>query len=171
MISNTKPLAGPNRSLIAITSPSASAVVHNTQSVPRPPQRIPNQSVNHQVRSQFLQNHSTLYYPDCGKACSVGTLNEACDTCVCESSTIQGRILSSAGYPVSFADIATDTAPLTIIAQSNSTGFFILNNTCISSTVIVTREGFQDKVVQITSADQIIYLELEGRHCVYHTHR
>ena len=48
MISNTKLLAGLNRFYMAITSPSASAVVHNTQPVLRSPWRIPNQSTNHQ---------------------------------------------------------------------------------------------------------------------------
>ena len=95
--------------------------------------------------------------------CSVGILNAACDTCVCESSNIMGRILSTAGNPVSFASLAAETAPLRVIAQSNSTGFFSLDDTCITSTVIVTRDGFQDEIVQITAAYQTIYLDFEGK--------
>ena len=101
--------------------------------------------------------------PDCSQTCLIGQqLNDACDTCICESSTIQGRVLSASGNPVSYADITTETAPTRVIAQSNSTGFFTLDDTCISTKVIVTREGFQDTVVELTATSQTIYMELEG---------
>ena len=107
-------------------------------------------------------NGVSFNFTDCDKTCTVGMLNEACDTCICESPTIKGRVLSTAGNPVSYAALAAETTPLRIIAQSNSTGFFILGDTCINSTVIVTREGFQDTVVAITSAYQTIYVDFEG---------
>ena len=104
-----------------------------------------------------------MHLPDCSQTCPFGQhLNDACDTCVCLSSTIQGRVLSASGDPVSYADIATQTAPTRVIAQSNSTGFFNLDDTCISTMLIVTRDGFQDTVVDITDNNQTIYMKLEG---------
>ena len=115
------------------------------------------------LESELLYFISVFYrFIDCGKTCAVGRLNKACDTCVCESSNIQGRILSTTGNPVSYAALAEQSAPLRVIAESNSTGFFSLNETCNTSTVIVSRDGFQDAVVEITDAYQTIYMELEG---------
>ena len=65
------------------------------------------------------------------------------------------------GSPVGYAAIAETSAPLKVIAESNSTGFFALKATCLTSTVIVSRAGFQDAVVEIMDTYQTVYMELE----------
>ena len=69
--------------------------------------------------------------------------------------------MTTFGTPVGYAAIADTSAPLKVIAESNSTGFFALNATCLTSTVIVSRAGFQDAVVEMTDTHQTIYMELE----------
>lgn len=99
--------------------------------------------------------------PDCSKTCLVGTLNDACDTCICESTTIEGRILSTAGNPIHGAVLAADTAPSRELAQTNSTGFFSLTATCLTSVIIVSRDGFQNKIVELSSTFQVIEMAFE----------
>lgn len=100
--------------------------------------------------------------PDCGTSCAIGTLNGACDTCICESTIIEGRVLTTFGSPVGYASIAEASAPSKPIAESNSTGFFALIATCLTSTVVVTRDGFQDAVVEIMDTYQTVHMELES---------
>ena len=117
-----------------------------------------------QKLKHFLGRSVSVLTSDCGTSCAVGTLNEACDTCVCESTVIEGRVLTTFENPVGYAVLAEASAPSKMIAESNSTGFFALNATCLTSTVIVSREGFQDAVVEITKTNPTVYLELEGRY-------
>ena len=106
-----------------------------------------------------------FFSSDCNKVCSKGDLNEACDACICDSSVVKGRVVSRVGNPLDDAVIMEESAPTKIIATSNSTGFFSLNGTCVTSTIIVSRFGFQDKVVQISDEHlQLIEMDLEGKH-------
>ena len=111
--------------------------------------------------NMFTCKYCVSSISDCGKPCAIGTLNGACDTCICESTIIEGRILTTFGSPVSYATFAETSAPLKTIAESNSTGFFSLNATCLTSTIIASREGFQDTVMEIRDAYQTVYMELE----------
>ena len=104
-------------------------------------------------------------FSDCNKLCPVGTLNDACDACVCESTVVQGRILSKAGNPIDGALISEESAATKILAESNFTGFFKLTTTCVTSAIIVTRFGFQDKVAEISDELlQVIEMDIEGKY-------
>ena len=104
-------------------------------------------------------------FSDCNKVCSVGTLNDACDACVCESTVVHGRTVSKAGNPIDGAVIVEESAPTKILAESNSTGFFTLTTTCFTSSILITRFGFQDKVTEIANEQlQVIEMDLEGSH-------
>ena len=65
------------------------------------------------------------------------------------------------GSAVGYAAIAETSAPSKLIAESNSTGFFSLIATCLTSTIIISREGFQYAVVEIMDTYQTVYMELE----------
>ncbi|XP_060595014.1 cartilage intermediate layer protein 1-like [Ruditapes philippinarum] len=90
--------------------------------------------------------------PDCSKTCIVGTLNDDCDTCECDGEVTNGRVcVFDTGNPVGNADFFSSTAPTKLLGQSNSTGFFTLENLCTNSELLVTRSGFVDQTVLIKS--------------------
>ncbi|XP_053392462.1 cartilage intermediate layer protein 1-like [Mercenaria mercenaria] len=95
--------------------------------------------------------------PDCSRTCAIGTLNTDCDTCICEGTTVTGRVSAlTTGNPVSNAAFYASTAPLKVLTRSNSTGFFALNATCIATELLVVRDGFIDALVEVNN----LYMEI-----------
>ena len=117
------------------------------------------------VRLCHRDTRSSLFLTsDCSKFCVVGRLNDACDACICESTTVTGRVVTTVGSPIGGATIAPDSAPHKILAQSNSSGFFSLNATCFTTTVLVSKQGYQERRAEITGNTQNIEMKKESKY-------
>ena len=80
---------------------------------------------------------------DCSKTCPFGTLNAACDACVCAHHVLTGRVLTSEGAALSRANISLADAPYNVISQSNVSGHFNVHGVCASRQLfLVVRAGF-----------------------------
>ncbi|XP_045210951.2 cartilage intermediate layer protein 1-like [Mercenaria mercenaria] len=100
-------------------------------------------------RQSQNQNCNVFRCPDCSRQCTTGTLNEACDACICESVVTSGRVVSAkTRNPIGGAVIYDSDARQRSLTISNSTGFFTLNNTCTTTRLLVTREGFVNKEIE-----------------------
>jgi hypothetical protein len=97
--------------------------------------------------------------------CDVGVLGDDCDGCICDGDIVSGRVLAvDTSNPVSNAVFYGRSAPTKLIGESSSTGFFTLENVCPESELIVTRPGFVDADVLVTSSYLLVNMSKTGRY-------
>ena len=106
---------------------------------------------------------------DCNKICVNGSLNDACDACVCTHHTLTGRVLATEGRPLSKANISLAETPYNVISQSNVSGHFQVSGVCTTSQrFLVTRDKFvptevYSKVLSKTQSSLEVKLENAGK--------
>lgn len=104
--------------------------------------------------------------PDCSRNCSTGTLNAACDACICDHHVLTGRVLTVNDAPLSEANISLAETPYNILAQTNISGHFVALNVCANTQeLLVTKAGFvptrkKANVLTQTTATMTAKLEL-----------
>ncbi|XP_060579023.1 cartilage intermediate layer protein 1-like isoform X2 [Ruditapes philippinarum] len=95
--------------------------------------------------------------PDCNRICAKGNINDKCDACICEGSVLTGRVLAAnTGHPVSNVAFYAITSPTDLLVESNSTGFFTLENVCTDTEILLSRPGFVDRTVRVTGAHMLV---------------
>ncbi|XP_060561874.1 cartilage intermediate layer protein 1-like [Ruditapes philippinarum] len=90
---------------------------------------------------------------DCSRVCDVGVLDDDCDICFCDGEVVSGRVLAvDTSNPVSNAVFYWSSSPTKNLGESSSTGLFTLENMCPESELIVSRPGFVDAAVLVTTS-------------------
>ncbi|KAI8498474.1 hypothetical protein Bbelb_236760 [Branchiostoma belcheri] len=79
--------------------------------------------------------------PNCSRVCTVGTLNAACDACMCDDHVLDGRVTDTRNAPLDGAEIYLAEKPWEVASTTNSTGRFTLAGACSQGTLILVRRG------------------------------
>ena len=117
----------------------------------------------------FEPSYTLMFHPtDCNRTCVNGSLNDACDACVCTHHTLTGRVLATEGRPLSKANISLAETPHIVISQSNVSGHFQVSGVCATSQqFLVTRDKFvptevYSKILSKTQSSLEVKLENAG---------
>ncbi|OWF37844.1 Cartilage intermediate layer protein 1 [Mizuhopecten yessoensis] len=98
--------------------------------------------------------------PDCSQTCTTGVLNADCTACECASNTVQGIVRNHVNVPLNEASIAHASVPYKTLATTNETGGFVLDTTCEAVEVVITRAGYADVTVVVTSTTVTVQMSL-----------
>ncbi|XP_019647718.1 PREDICTED: cartilage intermediate layer protein 1-like [Branchiostoma belcheri] len=79
--------------------------------------------------------------PNCSRVCTVGTLNAACDACMCDNHVLDGSVTDTRNAPLDGAEIYLAEKPWEVASTTNSTGRFALAGACSQGTLILVRRG------------------------------
>ncbi|XP_067046091.1 cartilage intermediate layer protein 2-like isoform X3 [Acropora muricata] len=95
-------------------------------------------------KPQQTGNCSQWKCPDCRKICLKGTLNSACDACVCDDHKLTGRVQTSNNAPIAGAKVALSETPYKALARTDDKGFFTALNVCADANqeLLISAAGF-----------------------------
>lgn len=81
---------------------------------------------------------------DCRKTCLKGTLNAACDACVCDDHVLTGRVQTTNNAPIAGAEVAFSETPYKALARTDEKGFFKALNVCVdaSQELLISTAGY-----------------------------
>ena len=81
---------------------------------------------------------------DCSKTCVKGTLNAACDACVCGDHVLTGRVQTVNNAPIAEAKVAFSETPYKALARTDDKGFFKALNVCADANqeLLISSTGF-----------------------------
>ena len=84
------------------------------------------------------------YDLDCRKTCVKGTLNPACDTCICDDHVLTGRVQTTNNAPIAGAKVAKSETPYKALARTDDKGFFKALNVCADANqeLLISAAGF-----------------------------
>lgn len=95
-------------------------------------------------KPQQTSNCSQWKCPDCRKTCLKGTLNAACDACVCDDHVLTGRVETTNNAPIAGAKVALSETPYKALARTDEKGFFKALNVCADANqeLLISIAGF-----------------------------
>ncbi|XP_035685698.1 cartilage intermediate layer protein 1-like [Branchiostoma floridae] len=94
--------------------------------------------------------------PDCDRDCAVGSLNDACDTCICDNNVLNGRVTDRRNVPLNNAEVFFAEKPWEAATTTNATGRFTLAGACSQGVeVMVKRSGYFDEYANSTQVDSL----------------
>ena len=81
---------------------------------------------------------------DCRKTCLKGTLNAACDACLCDDHVLTGRVQTTNNAPIAGAKVAFSETPYKALARTDEKGFFKALNVCADANqeLLISAAGF-----------------------------
>ncbi|XP_072047054.1 uncharacterized protein [Amphiura filiformis] len=93
--------------------------------------------------------------PDCSRQCDEGTLNPACDACVCDTHTLNGFVHDADNRPLAGVTIAYEDRPyIYLVDMTDSTGTFSITGICATPTdILATKALYGDQSVLTTVVD------------------
>ena len=100
---------------------------------------------------------------DCSQSCTIGTLNAACDSCECLTTSTTITVKSSKDIPINDAIISAVTAPNTALSTTNDAGVAVLDTTCTGTDILVTKDTYQTATVTVTTSTLTVTLEMIGK--------
>ena len=83
-------------------------------------------------------------HQDCRKNCLKGTLNAACDACLCDDHVLTGRVQTAKNAPIAGAKVALSETPYKALARTDDKGFFKALNVCADANqeLLISTAGF-----------------------------
>ncbi|XP_072047814.1 cartilage intermediate layer protein 1-like [Amphiura filiformis] len=108
-------------------------------------------------RSMETETCSDWPCPDCNLQCNVGTLNPACDACVCDTHTLNGFVHDVDNRPLVGVTIAYAERPyIYLVNETDSTGMFSIAGICATPTyILATKALYGEQSVLTTVVDSI----------------
>ncbi|XP_077996776.1 cartilage intermediate layer protein 1-like [Glandiceps talaboti] len=87
--------------------------------------------------------------PDCSMTCLVGELDEVCIVCVCNTHSISGTVMDTAGRPLQDVLIYHRDFPITAITSTDQDGHFELSGVCVEDyALLIEKTGFVRETVE-----------------------